>query len=50
MKHNIENIKTDRGIHRTIMIEMGVYNIHKEKVYKNKKAYTRKQKHKNNYE
>lgn len=50
MKHKIEDIKTDRAIHRSILLEMGLYNIHKEKIYKDKKAYTRKQKHKKNYE
>lgn len=44
-----EQIKTDKGIHRSLMMEMGVYNIHKEKVYKDKKKYSRKEKHKSNY-
>jgi hypothetical protein len=45
-----EKIKVDKGIHREIMIDMGMYNIHKEKVYRNKKSYTRKEKHKKGYE
>lgn len=49
MKTKAENIKADKGIHRSIMIEMGVYNIHKEKVYKDKKGYSRKDKHKKGY-
>lgn len=44
-----EQIKTEKGIHRKLMMEMGMYNIHKEKVYKDKKKYTRKDKHKSNY-
>lgn len=40
------NIKADKGIHRSIMMEMGVYNIHKQKVVKSKKDYSRKDKHK----
>lgn len=46
METKIENIKVDKGIHRSVMMDMGMYNIHKEKVYKNKKAYNRKSKHK----
>lgn len=46
----IEKIKADKGIHREVMMEMGMYNIHKEKVYKDKKQYTRKDKHKKGYE
>jgi hypothetical protein len=46
----LEEIKVDKGIHREVMLEMGVYNIHKEKVYKDKKQYTRKEKHKKGYE
>lgn len=36
----------DRGIHRGVMLEMGVYNLHKEKTYTDKSKYTRKLKHK----
>jgi hypothetical protein len=39
--------KINKGIHRKIMMDMGVYNVHKQKVYKSKKEYTRKQKFKN---
>lgn len=46
----IEKLKADKGIHREVMMEMGMYNIHKEKVYKDKKQYTRKDKHKKGYE
>ncbi len=40
-----EQIAIDKGIHRNAMLEMGVYNIHKEKAYKDKSKYTRKEKH-----
>lgn len=50
MKNRTAQIKMDKGIHRSIMMEMGVYNIHKEKVYKEKKSYTRKEKHKKGYD
>jgi hypothetical protein len=40
-----ERLATDKGIHRNAMLEMGVYNIHKEKAYKDKSKYTRKEKH-----
>ena len=46
----LEEIKVDKGIHRNVMLEMGMYNIHKEKVYKDKKQYTRKEKFKKGYE
>jgi hypothetical protein len=45
-----DQIKVDKGIHRDIMLEMGMYNIHKEKVYRDKKTYSRKAKHKKGYE
>lgn len=45
-----EEVKENRGIHREVMLEMGMYNIHKEKVYKDKKQYTRKEKFKKGYE
>lgn len=49
MSNKLESIKVDKGIHREIMIEMGMYNIHKHKVYKDKKQYTRKAKHKKDW-
>lgn len=45
-----EKVKVDKGIHREIMMEMGMYNIHKEKVYRDKKTYSRKDKYKKGYE
>jgi hypothetical protein len=45
-----EQLKMDKGIHREVMMEMGMYNIHKEKTYKDKSKYTRKEKHKKGYE
>jgi hypothetical protein len=45
-----EQLKMDKGIHRELMMEMGMYNIHKEKSYKDKSKYTRKEKHKKGYE
>lgn len=44
----MKEIKEDRSIHRAALIEMGVYNVHKQKVYGDKKKYSRKVKHKNN--
>jgi len=46
----IEQVKVDKGIHREIMMEMGMYNIHKEKVYRDKKTYSRKEKYKKGYD
>ena len=46
MKAQIEQVKVDKGIHRKVMLEMGVYNIHKQKQHKDKKKYSRKEKHK----
>ena len=40
-----EKIAIDKGIHRSTMLEMGMYNIHKGKAYKDKSKYTRKDKH-----
>lgn len=40
-----DKLATDKGIHRNLMLEMGVYNIHKQKAYKDKSKYTRKDKH-----
>ena len=40
-----ENIVVDKGIHRNTMIEMGMYNIHQNKVEKSGKQYSRKVKH-----
>lgn len=40
------DLKISKGIHRKLMIDMGVYNIHKQKTYKSKKEYSRKQKFK----
>ena len=42
-----EKFATDKGIHRDVMLEMGVYNIHKEKAYKDKSKYNRKNKRQN---
>ncbi len=39
-----ELLKMDKGIHRQTMLDMGLYNSHKPKVHKNKKAYSRKRK------
>ena len=36
----------DKGIHRNTMIEMGMYNIHRNKVEKSGKQYNRNVKHK----
>lgn len=41
-----ELVSMDKGIHRGIMLDMGVYNVHKEKSHGDKSKYTRKQKHK----
>lgn len=44
-KKRKEDIAIDRGIHRETMIEMGMYNIHKQKEHKDKSKYTRAEKH-----
>jgi hypothetical protein len=41
--------KIDKGNCRKTMMECGVYGIHKEKVYKDKSKYSRKDKHKKKY-
>lgn len=40
-----QKLATDKGIHRDTLIEMGLYNVHKGKVYRDKTKYTRKDKH-----
>lgn len=40
-----DQLKVDKGIHRQIMMDMGMYNIHKEKTHSSK-GYSRKTKHK----
>ena len=40
--------KINSGAHRQALIDLGMYSIPTHKVHKNKKAYTRKNKHKNN--
>lgn len=32
----------DKGIHRAKLIDLGLYNIHKNKTFKSKKVYSRK--------
>jgi hypothetical protein len=39
--------KIESGAHRQALIDLGMYSIPTHKVHKNKKAYTRKTKHKN---
>ena len=39
-------LKIDLGAIRDVLISEGVYNLHKNKVMKSKKSYTRKKKHK----
>lgn len=41
-----ELFKIEQANRRAIMIEAGVYNMHKNKSFKSKKDYNRKQKHK----
>lgn len=40
--------KINSGAHRQALIDLGMYSIPTHKVHKNKKAYTRKTKHRNN--
>lgn len=47
---NKEKIAIDRGIHRNTLLEMGLYNVHKGKAYKDKSKYTRKEKHRRGYD
>ena len=37
-------VKIDKGIHRKIMMDMGVYALPKAKTHKDKKKYSRKKK------
>lgn len=37
--------KAEKARRRTEMIVLGIYGLHKNRVFKNKKAYTRKPKH-----
>ena len=40
-----EGVKENKGLHRALLIQMGLYGIHKEKTYASKKSYKRKGKH-----
>jgi hypothetical protein len=42
----LDNIAVDKGIHRQILLDMGLYNVHRHKVEKSDKQYSRKFKHK----
>ncbi len=42
-----ELARIDKGAHRQALIDEGLYAIPIHKVHKNKKAYSRKKKHKN---
>lgn len=44
-----DRIAADKGIHRGLMLEMGVYNIHREKAYRDKSKYSRKEKHRKSF-
>ena len=44
-KHKL--LKQRKGVRRERLMEEGVYNIHKEKTFKDKKKFSRKKKHKN---
>lgn len=47
IKLNQEDLRqADKARRRDEMIELGIYGLHKNKVFKNKKAYTRKTKYK----
>lgn len=39
-----EGVKESKAIHRTLLIQMGLYGVHKSKVFKSKKSYNRKKK------
>lgn len=41
-----DTLKIDLGAIREVLISEGVYNLHKNKIMKSKKKYTRKFKHK----
>ena len=45
----LDYIKMDKRATRMFLIGEGKYNIHKEKVYRDKKTYSRKEKHKTTY-
>ena len=47
IKIKIEDInKAQKTARRAALIEAGVYSLHKNRTFKSKKAYTRKDKHK----
>jgi len=46
----LDYVKMDRRATREFLMGEGKYNIHKEKVYRDKKMYTRKEKHKPQYD
>jgi hypothetical protein len=39
-----ESVKESKGIHRALLIQMGLYGAYKPKVFKSKKAYNRRKK------
>jgi len=45
-KNKLKLLKIDLGVIREILIEEGMYHLHKNKIMKSKKKYTRKNKHK----
>jgi len=44
-----EILKADKTRHRSELIEMGAYNLFKNQTFKDKKAYSRKPKHKTEF-
>ncbi len=45
-KNKLKLLKIDLGVIREILIEEGKYHLYKNKTFKSKKTYNRKQKHK----
>jgi hypothetical protein len=39
-----ESVKESKGIHRALLIQMGLYGAYKPKVFKSKKVYNRRKK------
>jgi len=46
-KNSLRN--SQKAVRRDAMLELGIYNIHKNRTFKSKKNYTRKPKHRDSY-
>lgn len=46
----LDSVKKSKGIHREIIKEMGLLQVHTNKVFKDKSKYSRKSKHKKGFD